>query len=114
MTGIERSNAPVKQHPWSRSPQEGAAAGLFALMSGISEGCWSAGWLRGLDRACWEAVEQGGLAAYGQGAITPRQASLLRLLSEEADGWWRWDEADADPVFVSLAEWRAGLSNLGG
>jgi hypothetical protein len=63
---------------------EGAALGLLGLMSGISEEYWCAGWLNGLEFDLWNAQANG---RYGQGAITERQAKLLRLLSEECEGW---------------------------
>lgn len=86
-------------------PQEGARVGLLALMTGISEGLYCAGWMTGLEHACWEAREHGSVP-YGMGSITLRQADLLRLLSEEADGWWAWDDSKG-AVFVPLDEWRA-------
>jgi hypothetical protein len=89
------------------SPAEGAALGLLGLVSGISEECWCASWLDGLEFDLWKAATN---VNYGQGRITERQAKLLRLLSEECDGWWCWkgDETD-NPQFVSLAEWRGIL-----
>ena len=75
--------------------QSGAAQGLLALMCGISEDCYCAGWMMGLEDALWN-VQPG--TRYGQGTITERQTTLLRLLAEEAGGWWRW--SDNGPVFV--------------
>lgn len=84
---------------------EGAKIGLLALMSGISEESWCATWMTGLERALWNARENGP-GPYGQIDITERQATLLRLLSEEAGGWWIWDDGER---FVSLETWRAML-----
>jgi hypothetical protein len=81
---------------------EGAALGLLGLMSGISEEHWCAGWLTDLEFRLWDA--QAG--KYGQGVITERQVKLLRLLSEECEGWWHWKEDAENPEFISLAEWR--------
>jgi hypothetical protein len=83
--------------------QEAAALGLFALMTGISEEFWCAGWMHGTEDALWR-VQPG--TGWGRGIITERQAQLLRLLSEECDGWWRWDDKNG-AVFVRLAEWEA-------
>ena len=82
---------------------EGAALGLLGLMSGISEEFWCAGWLIGLEFDLWNAAAN---AKYGQGAITERQVTLLRLLSEECDGWWHWRDGADNPEFVRLNEWR--------
>lgn len=81
-------------------PSEGAAVGLLALMTGISEDCWCAGWMSGLEFALWD-VSPG--KKYGQGEITERQALLLKLLSEESNGWWYW--TDDGPRFISRSEW---------
>jgi hypothetical protein len=83
--------------------QEAAALGPLALMTGISEEFWCAGWMAGLEDALWR-VQPG--TKWGQGTISERQALLLRLLSEECDGWWRWED-NAGPVFVKLADWVA-------
>lgn len=79
---------------------EGAAYGLFAIMAGISEECWCAGWMSGNEYALWQ-VKPG--QQYGQGEITERQALLLQLLSEECDGWWYWD--GDGPRFIRKALW---------
>jgi len=87
---------------------EGAAAGLLALMMGISEECWCAGWMKGLEFALWRVVPG---TKYGQGTITARQAALLTLLSEEAGGWWRYgDEAE----FVPIEKWLSDVSSASG
>jgi hypothetical protein len=78
---------------------EGAALGLLGLMTGISEECWCAGWMEGLEFSLWGA--SGGMR-YGQGIITERESQLLKLLSEECDGWWRWADG---PLFISTADW---------
>lgn len=92
---------------WPRcgSPDEGAQIGLAGLMSGISEDLWCAGWLMGNEYALWQAKPG---QRYGMGEITERQATLLRLLSEEADGWFRWDD-ERGLVFVRMKAWLAHL-----
>lgn len=84
---------------------EGAEAGLLALMTGISEQHWAASWMHGLEFSLWRAME-GGPRGYGMSEISERQIRLLRLLSEEADGWWRWDDGPDEPRFVRLEDWR--------
>jgi len=84
--------------------QEGAMIGLLALMRGISEEYWAAGWISGLEYVLWNV--KGG-TALGQGEITERQATLLKLLSEEAVGWWRYGANG--PEFLSTEEWKRHL-----
>jgi hypothetical protein len=80
---------------------EGAALGLLGLMTGISEEYWCAGWMTGLEHSLWRVTAG---TAYGQGIITERQATLLRLLSDECDGWWIWNETKG-PVFLTIEDW---------
>ena len=87
---------------FTESPQRGAALGLLALMRGISEQCYYAGWMSDLEYDLWQIARE---APYGHGTITARQAQLLRLLTEEADGWCTYSDGD-DPVFLDLASWR--------
>lgn len=90
---------------------EGAALGLLGLMTGISEESWCAGWMSGLEFSLWN-VEAG--THYGQEIITERQATLLRLLSEECDGWWFYGENGAE--FIRRSKWikRVATPDTGG
>lgn len=84
---------------------EGARWGLLALMTGLSEACWCAGWMDGLETALWRLAAEGG-GKYGMGEVTPRQAMLLDVLAAEAGGWWAWpDGFDDGPVFVAAEAW---------
>ena len=85
---------------------DAARIGLSALMCGISEDCWCAGWLTSLSMDLWEFRQRGGGHHYGQGEVTERQAQLLRLLSEEAGGWFRWDDKEG-VTFVGMDQWLA-------
>ena len=83
---------------------EGAALGLLGLMTGISEEFWCAGWLIGLEFDLWNAAMKTGK---DHTKIGKRLEILLRLLSEECDGWWYWkNDADNNPRFIRLTEWR--------
>lgn len=83
---------------------EGAALGLLGLMTGLSEEFWCAGWMSGMEYSLWRA---GAGMRWGQGIISERQATLLRLLQEECDGWWAWvgEGADSGPQFFRTAAW---------
>ena len=87
-------------------PEEGAALGLLGLITGISEWGWCAGWMMGIEYDLWLA-EPG--KKIGQEFLTERQSTLLRLLSEEAGGWWRWTSEDG-PKFVRLSDWKEILA----
>jgi hypothetical protein len=88
--------------------EEGAALGLLGLMTGISEEYWCAGWMSGLEYSLWEVAAGTG---YGMGQITERQAALLRLLSEECDGWWYFHDS-AGPTFIRRDNWREKMSSV--
>lgn len=83
----------------SEAPEDGAAIGLLAMMKGISEWGWCAGWMSGIEYDLWRAEAGAGI---GQQTLTERQATLLRLLSEECDGWWYWDNGEK---FISRSKW---------
>jgi hypothetical protein len=88
--------------------EEGAQAGLLALMTGLSEELWCAGWMTGLEYSLWERV-QDGPSRYGMGEVTQRQCELLRLLAEEAGGWWAYDDG---PRFIRMKDWLPAFAEL--
>lgn len=88
-------------------------AKLADLMSDISEECWCAGWMSGLEFTLWRIIN-GGERQYGQGGITDEQVAELKQLSELIGGWIYWyddtDNPEADPSewgerFISLNDW---------
>lgn len=90
--------------------EEGAQYGLLCLMTGISEEFWAAGWMSGLEFSLWRAAN-GGERGYGMGKISDRQATLLKLLSDEAEGWWIYEDS-IGPRFLSMKAWLAKLDAL--
>jgi hypothetical protein len=98
----------------SGSSKEAARKGLMTLMSGISEQFMFAGWLNNLEYTLWECRETGSCVQFPK--ITESQCTLLRLLSEEAEGWWMYplDEQNPDPAleFVSLDDWRKHIERI--
>ena len=87
---------------YCENSSQGAAAGLLGLMTGLSEEGFCAGWMTGLEYALWQ-IPSG--AHYGMVKISENVATLLRLLAEEAGGWWYWDEHDDGPKFVDTETW---------
>jgi hypothetical protein len=83
--------------------EEGARFGLLCLMTGISEEAWCASWLVDLEFILWRAAT--GDPVEGQmNVVSRRQAELLRLLSEEAGGWWAYEDSRG-PTFLSTEDW---------
>lgn len=77
---------------------------LYDLMSEISERCYCAGWMEGTEAACWEAVLDG-FTRWGISVITPEEADRLADLSNQAGGWWQWNEELMREEFLSIADW---------
>lgn len=102
----------------SRDPE--AARALYSLMRSISEECYCAGWMSGLEDALWRMLN-GGSRRYGQGedasedrTVTETSVAALRHLHERCGGWWTWHDdttgAGPDPSqwgarFVTIEEW---------
>lgn len=95
-------------------PDALAARALCRLMSNLSEDCWCASWLSGLEHALWEMVA-GGDRELGNGEVSLAQVDDLRALSNRCDGWWMWvdDGAVEGKVFVRLDAWRPEHPRLG-
>lgn len=97
---LNKTNTRGIHNIFADSPDEGAAIGLCALMSGISEGYYCAGWMTNLEYELWEAHED---MDYGMGVITKRQSDLLKLLSKECNGWISW--VDGELRYVPMDIW---------
>lgn len=72
-------------------------------MSCISEDCYCAGWLGGLEYDIWQALVQSDPfpAPYSR---SPRLLRRCRALSTELDGWIYWNDG---PQFAPMAQWLA-------
>jgi hypothetical protein len=80
---------------------------LADYMSEISEKCYSASWMQGLEYALWNAVINGE-QAYGQNFITTKDCETLRILSEACDSWIYFDESTEETA-ISLSLWKKML-----
>jgi len=78
---------------------------LASYMENLSETCWYATWMDGLDFVLWYALEHGPLR-YGHGEVTEEHIGNLRRLSDYCAGWIRWSDQDQNTVFTPLAEWK--------
>lgn len=85
-----------------------AAELLLIEMEDISEDCWCAGWMDGLEFSLWKILESGE-RHYGHSTVNETQIERLRYLSSEAGGWWYWNGA-AEPLaretFIPLGAWK--------
>jgi hypothetical protein len=95
----------VQEEALAGSNNRASALALAELMSDISEECYCAGWMMGLEYALWDMV-LGGSRRYGQSEASEEQVAEMRRLSERAGGWVRWQD-DVGEVFVPLDEWVA-------
>lgn len=77
---------------------------LRDLMSDISEDCWCAAWLHGLEYSLW-AMVKGGDRKFGMDEVRKHEVDELRRLSAECGGWWVWSDKALDEAFVPMAEW---------
>ena len=77
---------------------------LADYMSKISEKCYTASWMQGLEYALWNAVINGE-RAYGQDFITKKNCETLRILSEACDSWIYFDESSEETA-ISLSLWK--------
>lgn len=88
---------------------------LYQLMSDISEDCYCAGWMMGLELAIWGALQDGD-RTYGMGEMDAEQLEQCRTLANEIDGWIVWVDDDDipglpscewGPRFLPMADWLA-------
>ena len=63
---------------------------LAERMSEVSERCYNAGWMEGLEYVLWDAVIRGE-RSYGYDSITQEDICALRRLSEVANCWIIFD-----------------------
>lgn len=84
---------------------------LYETMSDISEDCYCAVWMIGLEFALWSALQDGN-RRYGMGEIDAQQLEKCRELAKDLDGWIVWVDDDTEPGlptralrFVSMSEW---------
>lgn len=82
---------------------EFAKDALVSLMSDISEDCYCAGWMSGLESDLWARMVGDLPPAYGQSEVAKDDLNRLRELSNMAGGFWVWNDGNE---FVSLDFWR--------
>ena len=84
---------------------------LADYMSVLSEECWCAGWLTGLEYALWSIVQSGTTygQSWGQSEVSAVEMAELKRLSELVGGWIFWNPGaptvDDCPTFIPMDEW---------
>ena len=103
----------IKEDDFSDKQRE-----LYETMSDISEDCYCAVWMMGLEYAIWGALQDGD-RQYGMGEMDAEQLERCRALATELDGWVIWVDDDecqnlpaieCGPCFVSVSDWLAKVT----
>jgi hypothetical protein len=76
---------------------------LAEVMSGISERCYSAGWMRNLEFVLWDAVTTGE-RKFGHGKITTQDIEEISALSRLCSSWIYFDD-DAEETAIDITSW---------
>lgn len=85
--------------------QHAAAVLLRNLMEEISERCYAAGWMMGLEGQLYVRAFESVAPKYGMGRV--HEAAELRRLAEVSKSWWHWpDDVEDGPVQITLAQAR--------
>ena len=75
-------------------------------MSRLSEECYCAGWMTGLEYQLWEVV-LGSRTEYGLHQFTSEEITGLRELSALCGGWIVWSDEEQEEVFIPIEKWEA-------
>ncbi len=97
------AEAKTREEALAKSTDRDAALALARRMSDISEECYCAGWLMGLEFTLWQFV-QDGPGEWGMGRVSAGDVETLKRLAEKAGGWIVWRE-NVGETFVPMAEW---------
>lgn len=88
-----------------------AAVALATTMQTLSQDTYFASWAVNAEYTLWRLRENGANDDDKELGITDRHCMILKLLSEECDGWWMYpiDEngkhVDTPLTFVTLEAW---------
>ncbi|MBO9703068.1 MAG: hypothetical protein J7604_22840 [Sporocytophaga sp.] len=82
---------------------------LMNIMSGISERCYTAGWMNNLEYVLWNAV-MSGPRKYGYDFIREEDIHELRHYSTLCNSWIVFDEGKEE-TSMQLNEWKRKFEN---
>jgi hypothetical protein len=77
---------------------------LANLMSDISEECYYAGWMTGLEYNLWDAIVNGE-KKYGHGQITQDYIVQLIQISKNCNSWIYFDD-ETEETAVDFDKWQ--------
>ncbi len=77
---------------------------LAEYMSMLSEEAYSAGWMKGLEHALWDAVISGP-RKYGRISIQRKHINELRNRSAACGGWIIFDD-NSEETWLPMDEWK--------
>lgn len=96
---------------------------LCQLMSNISEYCYCAGWMMGLEYSLWDIVNNPQNRSYGFSEVSLEDIDNLKKLSSELNGWIIWkddnfgftrEEIDKwGNYFVAIEDWLKMVERYG-
>lgn len=85
---------PYSKDPYEFTRRNATKDALRHLMSEISEDCYCAGWMSGLESDLWKRAFLGlELTLYGGRPIEYSKLESLRILAKATNSWWIWDDA---------------------
>ncbi|MEI6948044.1 hypothetical protein V9K67_12675 [Paraflavisolibacter sp. H34] len=77
---------------------------LAGFMGDISERCYYAGWMQGLEYVLWDALLHG-QRQYGHGTISQKEIKALEIFSNAANAWIVFD-GEKEETAIDLQEWK--------
>lgn len=77
---------------------------LVDFMSEISERCYSAGWMQGLEYILWNAILHG-QTKYGHDFVSQTDIAMLSDLSKAANAWIVFDD-NTEETAIGLYDWK--------
>ncbi len=102
-TALLRANAPDSEK------FEDYSELLIHYLSDISENYACASWLADVEFTVWKIVFANELVSpdcYGFHEMDEETKEDLRFLSQKANGWIAWSDEDAEPLLVSIEQWK--------
>jgi hypothetical protein len=103
----------------ARSADPIGADMIASTLREISEDCYAASWLSGVEFDIWEMLptqwrpyRDVASREFGMSDVPEETIAKLRELHEKAGGWWQWQKDEGTicaggPVFVTTEEWLA-------
>lgn len=72
----------------------------------ISDRCWCAGWMDGIEKTVWQAVLDDRDCGIGQGYVTREELIFIKALAERCDSWVIWGDITHGECEIPLSLWK--------